>query len=397
MTNAPDNRRNRLLQIVCAVLIAFVASLILLTFAAIPAYYQRVTTGQVPTIVLGGEVVVSNQRVAEWAAQRGMPLAMYALYSITLNGAIVLGAASVAALILWKARRQWFHWFTALVLLFFPMGGLEEFTLVSQLAYEYIALGGLLWPLFALFLYLFPNGRAVPRWARWPVGALAVLHLAVQAVITVAVFVPVVGELAEAAIGYFAVVVPAEFLLIVCCQIYRYLRVSTRTERAQIKWFVAGLALVVVISPAGSDQRVTETGLLGDLAELAVLAIPVSIGIAILRYRLYDIDLIIRRTLIYGVLTALLAGIYFGGVVGLQALLRPLTGAGNDLAVVDPPPRLPARLAARARPARPLRRPQRRPPGRRLDRRRGPGPPLGRYRLDRPARALGGRHRQPAS
>ncbi len=62
--------------------------------------------------------------------------------------------------------------------------------------------------------------------------------------------------------------------------------------------------------------------------------VPLSIGFSILRYRLYDIDLIIRRTLVYGALTAVLALIYWGGVVGLQALLRPITGPGNDFAIV---------------------------------------------------------------
>src|SRR5260370_24325929 len=66
------------------------------------------------------------------------------------------------------------------------------------------------------------------------------------------------------------------------------------------------------------------------------LLIPLSIGIAILRYRLWDIDVIINRTLVYGTLTALLALIYAGLVIGLQFLLHGLTGqaAGNPLAVV---------------------------------------------------------------
>jgi hypothetical protein len=63
-------------------------------------------------------------------------------------------------------------------------------------------------------------------------------------------------------------------------------------------------------------------------------AIPVAVGFAILRHNLYDIDIIIRRTLIYGSLTTLLGLLYWTGVVGLQALLRPITGEGNDLAIV---------------------------------------------------------------
>lgn len=63
-------------------------------------------------------------------------------------------------------------------------------------------------------------------------------------------------------------------------------------------------------------------------------AIPIAIGIAILRYRLYDIDLIINRTLVYGSLTTLLVLVYFGGVVGLQYVFRTVTGQGSTLAVV---------------------------------------------------------------
>jgi chemotaxis receptor (MCP) glutamine deamidase CheD len=63
-------------------------------------------------------------------------------------------------------------------------------------------------------------------------------------------------------------------------------------------------------------------------------AIPVSIGIAILRYRLYDIDLLINRTLVYGALTATLVALYFGGIVVLQSVFVSLTGQQSTLAVV---------------------------------------------------------------
>jgi hypothetical protein len=62
--------------------------------------------------------------------------------------------------------------------------------------------------------------------------------------------------------------------------------------------------------------------------------IPVSIGTAILRSKLYDIDAVINRTLVYGSLTVVLALFYWGSVVGMQSLLRPIEGEGNDLAVV---------------------------------------------------------------
>ena len=65
-----------------------------------------------------------------------------------------------------------------------------------------------------------------------------------------------------------------------------------------------------------------------------VIGLPVAIGIAVLRYRLYDIDLVINRTLVYGSLTVALALVYFGSVVGLQRLLSPVVGDSNQLAVV---------------------------------------------------------------
>jgi hypothetical protein len=65
-----------------------------------------------------------------------------------------------------------------------------------------------------------------------------------------------------------------------------------------------------------------------------VIGLPVAIGIAVLRYRLYDIDLVINRTLVYGSLTALLVATYFGGVVSLQGTFRALTGQESQLAIV---------------------------------------------------------------
>jgi hypothetical protein len=65
-----------------------------------------------------------------------------------------------------------------------------------------------------------------------------------------------------------------------------------------------------------------------------VMAIPISMGIAILRYRLYEIDILINRTLVYGTLTAILAAVYFGGIVLLQGVFVALTGERSTLAVV---------------------------------------------------------------
>ena len=98
-------------------------------------------------------------------------------------------------------------------------------------------------------------------------------------------------------------------------------------ERQQIKWFASAAALTLVwIIVFQQSTRGLPEAIVALSGLLVIASIPVATGIAILRYRLYDIDRIINRTLVYGSLTAMLALVYFGGVTVTQALLRTLTG-----------------------------------------------------------------------
>jgi hypothetical protein len=130
----------------------------------------------------------------------------------------------------------------------------------------------------------------------------------------------------------------------------RYRR-SGGEQREQIKWItfaasVAGLLyLIAIVSPFIFAPEILSGGdnlgspplwveLLFSVAVLSFAGVPVAIGFAVLRYRLYDIDLIINRALVYGSLTALLALVYLGGVLTAQAIFRTLTGEESQLAVV---------------------------------------------------------------
>ena len=117
------------------------------------------------------------------------------------------------------------------------------------------------------------------------------------------------------------------------------LRRARELERQQIKWFV--YATVLMISGGILTYPVSEA--IGSLwlkwisfvpFIVGVMAIPISMGIAIMRYRLFDIDLLINRTLVYGSLTATLIALYFGGIVVLQNFFVFITGQQSTLAVV---------------------------------------------------------------
>jgi len=135
-----------------------------------------------------------------------------------------------------------------------------------------------------------------------------------------------------------------ETVVLALVQLYRYRRVSSPIERQQTKWVVFGIAVLVTIYVSGSVLYLifpvlAEPGSLYSLAYLVVqsclpLFIPLSFGFAMLRYRLWDIDVLINRTLVYGALTVSLTAIYVGLVIGLQALLRGLISQDNSAAIV---------------------------------------------------------------
>ncbi|HEV2906485.1 MAG TPA: hypothetical protein VGZ50_04130 [Actinomycetota bacterium] len=117
--------------------------------------------------------------------------------------------------------------------------------------------------------------------------------------------------------------------------IFLRFRRSRGEERQQLKWFAFAAALMPSFLSVGiAFPAIEETATSQVLFGSAILGIPVSCGIAITRYRLYDIDRVINRTLVYAILTALLVGIYVGGAVGLGGLVRSVTGQENNALVI---------------------------------------------------------------
>jgi len=195
-------------------------------------------------------------------------------------------------------------------------------------------------------LLLFPDGRLPsPRWrpVAWCVG-LGIVGFVVgyaldagplgdfpQLVNPYGIDSPVVGIVTVASNAVVGVCMVASAISVIVRA-----RHAGRVERQQIKWLAYGGAVVVgTIFVSGGISVWSETLSIAAIS-LGLLGLPVFTGVAIVRYRLYDIDLIINRTLVYGVLTGTLALVYFGGVATSQAIFRALTGQEQQpqLAVV---------------------------------------------------------------
>jgi cytochrome b subunit of formate dehydrogenase len=213
--------------------------------------------------------------------------------------------------------------------------------------------------LYILLVLLFPDGR-LPS-ARWRTFAWLVVGWSAVAAVTSA-FAPgpvnetvglevgnplgVDGSLGRLLAQFNELLLPLSLVLFAVTATSMVLRWrhARGIERQQLKWFTSSVALgslLFVVMVALYSRYGSSPDAMPGWAQVFIVAtilsfglIPVAAGIAILRYRLYDIDRIINRTLVYGLLTAMLALIYLGGVVGMQALLRALTGQGSQLAVV---------------------------------------------------------------
>ena len=201
-----------------------------------------------------------------------------------------------------------------------------------------------------LFMFvLFPTGRPPsPRWR--PFIWIFALDMAVYVVATLLnpgglYFFPDVenplgidpaGDSLQTAVDYASPIVFVSLLIGLVALVLRFRR-SQRVERQQLKWIVYLAAVFVALTPGLIVLGEREVELAGVLVSdlvftVLVCSVPVAVGVAILRYRLYDVDVVINRTLVYAALTATLAAAYLGSVLLLQLALSPLTEQ-SDLAI----------------------------------------------------------------
>jgi hypothetical protein len=183
--------------------------------------------------------------------------------------------------------------------------------------------------LFMMIFYLFPDGRFSPRWLGYFVAVSSIIILLPP-------FLPgdgprsASGNMIVTAVGIGNVVVG--FL----SQLYRYRRVSNAVQRQQTKWVLLGFSgffatamFWTIFAEFSSLPPGRPKLLFGFTALLQAIGLgffPISVVIAMMRYRLWDVDLIVRRTLVYAILTGSLLLVYFGSVVVVQTAVNTLTG-----------------------------------------------------------------------
>ena len=314
-----------------------------LTVLAVPARYNDLATPCVGPRCDQDNALLSPAS-ADVLTEWGLTLQHYAIASLSLAVAQSLIGWVLAVVLL---RRGLPDRMTLLTALNLSTGGF-----LNSLLYPLVI--GASWAAlpaaFILFLSnitsilvfsVFPDGRFVPRQARWYFGLLAVCEWYYSVFTNLALTLGLDLQLGWLD-GVDGLLWLGAFALIIASQLYRYNRLSSPLQKVQTRWFVFGLAvslggfltfmLLGLILGWRADPRF-ELVLAASLP-WPMLIIMVSLAIAILRYRLWDIDLIVRRTLQYSLLSGFLALLYVGLVTALQALLRSVSDQQSNLSVV---------------------------------------------------------------
>jgi hypothetical protein len=300
-------------------------------------------------LIAASGVVERSNEASGFAAD--MPAGAFSLVPF----ALAVGFTVVGGLIVRRDPGHGLGWMLAWFGVASPVG-----ILVDEYAYHVPALPGRAWfalwsqagfllsvvPLVALTPLLFPDGRLPSHRWRLPVGAagagLALVFatrvldprpndLGLLSPIGVPAIEPWVTRLTVGGLAPIVVLAVAGLVNTVV----RY-RQAVGIERQQMNWFAAGAAITV----CGGAALGILYGVFGIVGlailvfALSAITLPVAIGVAILRYRLYDIDHVVSRTVSYALVTTILVGVYTAGVLGLGGLMRTVTGGGGGDLVV---------------------------------------------------------------
>ena len=313
-------------RIVWGVLVVFILSVFLVS---LPVYVTLLQTECSGVICSFGRLAPDTVRALQGI---GLSLGAYVALTVALTAAFAIVSLTIAGVLVWRKSDDLMALVASLMLVLISTAnvsrtvGENSSTSWSPLVFVNIVTFGVLFLVFSLF----PDGRFVPRWTLW----LTVVFLAWRILFLSFPGVPFFDVLDN-------LIWIASFSGLAAAQIYRYRWVSGPVQRQQTKWVVFSLTVMTLVGllPGLIFPSLNQPGSLATLANdtlfnFVSLFLPLSFGIAILRYRLWDIDVIINRTLVYGTLTAILALVYFGLIFALQYLLRGIINQNNDVAII---------------------------------------------------------------
>lgn len=315
-----------------------------LLMSAGPRYQQLATVSE------NAETIAGQLLPAEAAAlaDLGMTPRGYGLYFTGLELIVGLVLVTIGTYIFLGRSQELVVWLFSIMLVTFgltssplavPLGAADPvwaglILILRTLGFAFIITGFL----------IFPDGRFSPRWTRWAAVFWTVFLLA--SLMIPAFRIP--SSLAFSGTAHILLIIWAMswLILVASIQVYRYRTHLTIEQRQQTKWVVFGLAFSMGFSSLAAGLMVLlylvrqplQVVIGARLVAFSVILVAgvflgISIAMAVLRHRLWDIDLIIRRTLAFTLISAILAAVYFGTVVVLQAGFNALTGQDSPLAV----------------------------------------------------------------
>jgi hypothetical protein len=304
--------------------------------ASMPSYFAYLhILAATPTTDAGAQL---GRQDVQQLQMFGLSINFYAWYSLILNTLFVTVYSIVGLVLFLRKSENRMAFLASFTLILFSVDKNLNMLQTLPSAWDAAIMGiNLLGSLsISLFFLLFPSGRFELRWIRF---------LAVAQVIfwTVNIFLPSTTSPIVGVITFIPFLLMEGSLVVV--QIYRYRRLSSTIERQQTKWVVFGTALglggylIGVLLVFGLLRLVFNVNVVVfticyTLLDGLLLLFPISIGFAIMRSRLWDIDTLINRTLVYGTLTAIIALVYFSLVFTIQFLLRGIINQNNSVAIV---------------------------------------------------------------
>ncbi len=325
-------------RIVCGALIILTLSIF---FAGIPARLNELRTispsRQEMTFLQGFFPQLTPDDEAA-LLQLGLSVEFYAVYSIAVGVVFTIGSLITAIILGWRRSDDWMALLAALTFVttgvaFPPVRptaiALAKVYPVWRLPVDFVVAVGS--GTIAILICVFPDGRFVPRWLRWIALAWAGWAL-------MQVFIPEADRLGE--LG------PIQLVLgivvgstVLSGLVYRYIRVSGPTQRQQTKWLLFVISALLTLFLAGNligfiFPSLKQPGLPGILYTLVsapiftvgFLLLPLGMVLAILRYRLWDVDLSINRSLVYSLVTVVLGALFFVEFLVVQAVLGIVLG-----------------------------------------------------------------------